>query len=134
MTEHPNIALVREYFAALGRDDTGSAIAKYFDPDYFQVEYPNVLNKSGQQSDLAHSMQRAEQGKKLLKSQRFDMRNAVASGDHVAVEADWTGTLAVPALGLPAGGEMRAHFAIFIEMRAGKIWRQRNYDCFEPWN
>jgi ketosteroid isomerase-like protein len=27
---------------------------------------------------------------------------------------------------------MRAHFAVFIELRDGKIAEQRNYDCFEP--
>jgi ketosteroid isomerase-like protein len=29
--------------------------------------------------------------------------------------------------------EMRARFAAFIEFRDGRIVRQRNYDCFEPW-
>jgi ketosteroid isomerase-like protein len=133
MSEHPNIAMVREYLAAVSRGDTGDRVSKYFDADYRQTEYPNVLNKNGQKSDLAHSLQRAEQGKKLLTSQRYDVRTAMASGDHVALEVDWTGTLAIPALGLPAGGEMKAHFAMFIEVRGGKIWRQRNYDCFEPW-
>jgi len=27
---------------------------------------------------------------------------------------------------------MKARIAIFLEMRGGKILRQRNYDCFEP--
>jgi len=28
---------------------------------------------------------------------------------------------------------MRARFAVFLDFRDGKITRQRNYDCFEPW-
>jgi ketosteroid isomerase-like protein len=44
----------------------------------------------------------------------------------------WVGTLAVSLGAIPAGGEMRAHFAVFLEFRDGRIHRQRNYDCFEP--
>jgi ketosteroid isomerase-like protein len=32
-----------------------------------------------------------------------------------------------------AGAEMRAHSAMFIEFRDGKIVAQRNYDRFQPW-
>ena len=31
----------------------------------------------------------------------------------------------------PHGG--KSDLAIFIELRDGRIFRQRNYDCFEPW-
>ena len=41
--------------------------------------------------------------------------------------------LAIPLGTLPAGGEMRARFAVFLQFRDGKIVSQRNYDCFEPW-
>jgi len=133
MIEHPNVMLVREYLAAISRGDTGDAMKRFLDNDYQQTEFPNVLNPKGQKSDLADSLARAEKGKKLLRGQTYDVRGAIASGDTVALEVDWTGTLAIPALGLPAGGEMKAHFAMFIELKAGKILRQRNYDCFEPW-
>jgi len=36
-------------------------------------------------------------------------------------------------LGLPAGQTMTARFAMFFEMRDGKIARDHTYDCFEPW-
>jgi hypothetical protein len=29
---------------------------------------------------------------------------------------------------------LRAHFALFLEFRDGRIVRQRNYDCFEAWH
>jgi ketosteroid isomerase-like protein len=50
----------------------------------------------------------------------------------VALEVRWSGTLAVPVGSFPAGGEMRARFAVFLDFRDGKIVAQRNYDCFEP--
>jgi ketosteroid isomerase-like protein len=59
--------------------------------------------------------------------------NAVASADRVALEVEWEGVLAIPVAGLEAGATMRAWFAMFLEFRDGKIVRQNNYDCFEPW-
>jgi ketosteroid isomerase-like protein len=64
--------------------------------------------------------------------QSHTLINVVAAGNQVAVEARWTATLAVPFGNIPAGGEMRARFAIFLEFRDGLIVRQRNYDCFDP--
>lgn len=54
---------------------------------------------------------------------------AIESG---ALEVLWRGTLVVPFGSIPAGGEMRARFAVFLELRDGRIARQRNDDCFEP--
>ncbi|MEU5049278.1 hypothetical protein [Streptomyces sp. NPDC021096] len=55
----------------------------------------------------------------------------MAVGDQVALEVTWTGTLAVPLGDLPAGHVLRAHIAVFLEFREGKIRAQRNYDCYE---
>jgi hypothetical protein len=56
----------------------------------------------------------------------------MVQGNRVALETLWVGVLAVPFGALPAGGEMRAHFAMFIEFDGDRIRAQRNYDCFEP--
>ncbi len=69
----------------------------------------------------------------MLQSQAYDVQSIVARGGNVAVEAVWTGTLAVPLGNLGAGSTMKAHFAMFFELAEGRIRRQRNYDCFEPW-
>ncbi|MGH7456119.1 MAG: nuclear transport factor 2 family protein [bacterium] len=65
--------------------------------------------------------------------EQYEIKKALASENFVALEVLWTGTLAIPFGSLPAGGQMRAHFAMFLEFRDGKIVPQRNYDCFEPW-
>jgi len=127
------ITLAHEYLAALESGVAGEALRRYFTADFVQTEYPNRLNPRGQESDLASLLERSERGKHMLLSQRFAVRNTVASGDQVALEIDWTGVLAIPVAGMPADGEMQARFAIFLEFRDGKIARQRNYDCFEPW-
>lgn len=32
-----------------------------------------------------------------------------------------------------AGQVLRARFGVFLDFRDGRIVRQRNYDCFDPW-
>ena len=132
-TDAANLALVREYLAALEAGEVGAALARFFTPDAVQEEFPNRLNPNGGRSDLATMLERSERGKQLLQSQRYVVSSAIARDSTVAVEAEWSATLAVPVGTIPAGGSMRAHFAMFFEFVDGRIHRQRNYDCFEPW-
>jgi ketosteroid isomerase-like protein len=68
-----------------------------------------------------------------MASQIYKIMHEIADGYRVAMEIAWAGGLAVPFGSVPAGGQMKAHFAVFLEFGGGKIVRQRNYDCFEPW-
>jgi ketosteroid isomerase-like protein len=68
-----------------------------------------------------------------MTAQRFELLHAVTDGDHLALEVQWTGTLAVPLGSLLPGDDMRARFGVFLDFREGQIAAQRNYDCFEPW-
>ncbi|CAG0954604.1 hypothetical protein ANRL3_00472 [Anaerolineae bacterium] len=131
--EEKNRQLIRSYLSALGSGAVGDELALFFTPDAVQIEYPNRLNANGGRSDLATILLRAEQGQKLLTQQTYEIQSETAEGTRVAVEAIWTGTLAVPVGTLAPGSTMRAHFAIHFEMRDGQIAVQRNYDCFDPW-
>ncbi|MBF5044944.1 nuclear transport factor 2 family protein [Aggregicoccus sp. 17bor-14] len=128
-----NLAVIRSYLQDLAAGAVGDRLAAYFTPDAVQVELPNRLNPQGGRSDLATLLTRAEQGQRVLRGQRYEIRSAVVQGDRVAVEALWTGTLAIALGSLAPGAEMRAHFAMFFELQDGRIRSQRNYDCFEPW-
>lgn len=131
--EERNLSVVRSYLAAIEAGATGDALARFFAPDATQVELPNRLNPQGAQSDLATILARADQGRKVLKSQSFEVKSETVQGARVAIEAVWTGVLAVPLGALAAGATLRAHFAMFFELADGRILTQRNYDCFEPW-
>lgn len=131
--ERANVETIRAYLAALADGAVGDALRSFFTEDALQIELPNRLNPAGGQSDLETLLQRSEQGKHLLQSQTYDVRSIVARDNHVAVEASWTGTLAIPLGTLAAGSTMKAHFAMFFELESKRIRRQRNYDCFEPW-
>jgi ketosteroid isomerase-like protein len=128
-----NLEIVKRYLAAIEAGATGGALAAFFAPDVVQEEFPNRLTPNGARRDLAALLDGAEKGQRVLRAQRYEILGAVEAGDTVALEVQWTGTLAIPLGTLPAGGQMRARFAVFIELRDGKIARQRNYDCFDPW-
>ena len=129
---HDLLRLANEYLESIGRKDELGAL-RFFADDIVQVEFPNRLVPNGATRDLTAIRAAAERGRKVMTSQRFEVINAIASGEQVAVEAVWTGTLAVPLGSIAAGGQMRARFAIFLTYRDGKIVRQHNYDCFDPW-
>ena len=131
--EESNLSIVRAYLAALEDGASGELLARFFTPDAQQVELPNQLNRNGSTSDLETLMQRVEQGKKLLSHQHYEIQSAISQGTRVAVEAAWSGTLAVPLGNLATGAVMKARFAMFFEFVDGRIRLQRNYDCFEPW-
>jgi ketosteroid isomerase-like protein len=132
-TESDNLALVRRYLAAVASGATGDTLAAFYAPDVVQEEFPNRLMANGARRALAAILDAAVRGQSVMASQSFEVLNAVVHGDQVALEVQWTGTLAIAFGTLPAGGQMRARFAQFFELRAGKIVAQRNYDCFEPW-
>ncbi len=123
----------KRYFAALERGATGDELAAFYTPDAVQLELPNRLMPQGARRDLAGLLEAAERGKRAMSAQRFEILHAVVQGDQVALEIQWTGMLAVAFAALPVGAEMRARFAVFLELRDGRIALQRNYDCFDPW-
>jgi len=133
VNETRNIALIRNYLAALERGDAGDALRPFFAEDAVQIELPNALNRHGRESDLEHLLQRSQQGSKLLKRQQYQILSVIAHDDNVAVEARWTGVLAIAMGTMAAGTELRASFAMFFQLRGDRIAMQRNYDCFDSW-
>jgi len=133
MTATDNLAIARKYLEALEHGAEGGVLAEFFTEDVVQEEFPNRLSPIGVHRDLNAIRDAARKGKKTLRAQKFDVRNSIVDGDNVALEVVWSGLLAVPVDTLPADTEMRAHLSIWLEFRDGKISRQHNYDCFDPW-
>lgn len=127
-----NLEFVRKYLSALERGAIGDELAAFFCPDVEQIEFPNRLVATGARRDLSAILEGAARGRQVLRRQRYEVRAAHADGDAVILEMTWVGVLAVPVGTLAPGNEMRANFAAFIELRNGRIARQRNYDCFDP--
>ena len=93
--------------------------------DVVVTEHPNKLNPKGARYDKAAIRAAGERGAALMASERYDVRALTCEGNRVVVQSAWTGTLA-------DGRAMHAHICSVIEVRDGKVWRQEQYDCFEP--
>jgi ketosteroid isomerase-like protein len=128
-----NLETARNYLCAIEQGATGEALARFFTPDVTHEEFPNRLSPQGRRSNLAGMLEGAERGQKVLSSQHYEIQHEMENGNCVALEVLWTGTMAIAVAELSAGGTMRAHFAVFLEFRDGRIAAERNYDCFEPW-
>jgi ketosteroid isomerase-like protein len=97
-----------------------------FTPLTVQEELPNRLTPKGTQRDLPLILAAAERRKDALSAQRNEALGEVASADRVAVEVHWTDTVAVPIGTLPVGGQLRARFAMFLEMSDGRTLRSKD--------
>ncbi len=128
-----NLEIARSYLKAVEQGATGAALRQFFAPGVIFEEYPNRVTPLGKTRDLTAALEGAERGKKAMSRQIYKITHEIAEGDRVALEVEWVGTLAVPFGSLPAGGQMKAFLAVFLEFREGKIIRQRNYDCYEAW-
>ena len=133
LTATDNLAIARCYLEAIENGAEAGALAEFFTEDVVQEEFPNRLSPIGTHRDLKAVLASARKGKQIIRRQRFDVLNSIVDGDNVALEVLWSGLLAAPVDSLPADSELRAHVSIFLEFRDGKICRQHNYDCFDPW-
>lgn len=127
-----NLEVARRYLAAIEAGAVGDDLAAFFSPDVEQIEFPNRLVPTGARRGRSEMLEGALRGQKVLREQRYQVERAFADGNAVVLEVLWVGTLAIDRGSIPAGHEMRAHFAVVLELRDGRITAQRNYDCFEP--
>jgi ketosteroid isomerase-like protein len=134
MTNSPDlIARAKAFIAAIARGASADEIATFYAPDILQEEFPNRLLPNGATRDFAALRESNIKARQVITSQTYEIVNAVRTGDCVAIEAVWSGTLAIPLGSLKPGDAMHARFAQFFEFRDGLITRIRNYDCFDPW-
>ena len=127
-----NLEVARRYLAAIEDGAVGDDLATFFSPDVEQIEFPNRLLPTGARRGLSEMLEGARRGQTVVREQRYQVEHAFADGDAVVLEVLWVGTLAIDRESIPAGREMRAHFALVLELRDGRIAAQRNYDCFDP--
>ncbi|HYL63607.1 MAG TPA: nuclear transport factor 2 family protein [Candidatus Methylomirabilis sp.] len=127
-----NLALARQYLKAIESGASGDEMAQFFSPDVIVEIFPSSFFPKGSRDNLDGIRAAADRGKKVMAKQIYEVTNALATGDQVAMEVLWTGTLLVPFQSIPAGGHMRARFAVFLRFQNGKIISQRNYDCYDP--
>jgi ketosteroid isomerase-like protein len=129
-----NVSRIHDYLKVVGDMGEFETVADFFSPDVILQEFPNRVAPQGRVRRAADLRAAYEQGRKILRSQTYDVQRILEAGDEAAVELIWTGILAKPEMNLPAGTEMKAIIAMFITFRDGKIISQRNYDCYPPFD
>lgn len=125
------VELVRAFLTALSEGRSGSALEEFYHPEVRQTEFPNLLTKVVAVRDLAELKAASERGKAVIRRQKYELTKVFAADEGVVIEAVWTAELAIPLGKLAVGDQMKAYFAQIYEFRDGKIFAQRNYDCFE---
>lgn len=133
MTENEDlIQIARDYINAVQNRKSMEDVLPFFHPDIEQTEYPNDLSPSLTTRNLDQLRDASEKGKTVLKREEYAIKAAFQYKNTVILEIVWTGTVAIQIGKIPPGGQMTAYFAQFFEFEDGKIIKQRNYDCFEP--
>ena len=127
------LEVAKQYLSRLSDGAEPEELDRFFAPDVAYEEFPNRLRPNGATGDLHAIKQARARGRALLTAERFELVNAVAGDGQVAMEVIWTGTVRDAVGPFAAGQSLRARFALFMEFRDGRIVRQRNYDCFDPW-
>lgn len=124
-----NLEIARDYLAAI---EHGEELARFYDPGVTYREHPNRVAPSGATRDLAALQAARARGKQVVEGERYVVRGAVALGERVALQVEWSARLKIALGTLPAGETLRASSAMFLRFHAGRIVEQENYDCFAP--
>ena len=130
--QHDIKAIANQFIKTLEHRKSADELLQFYHPDIKQTEFPNTLTRNRTVRNLNDLKEASEKGKKVLLKEEYEVINSYSFENSVIIEAVWTGTLAIPLGNLPAGGQMKAYFSQFYEFKDGKIIKQRNYDCFEP--
>lgn len=126
-------AFVTAFLRAIEQDEIVGRELDWYTPDALQIEWPNKLVPEGATRDLDQLRAAGERGRAIVERQSYEVTNLVADGNKVAVEAVFRATFKLDLPSLPKGQVMQANFAMFFEMKDGRIHRHRTYDCFQPW-
>ena len=114
---------------AFSEDET--AFEKILHPKVESTVYPNLFALKIHIRKLEEMKAGMKMGQKILKSQEFKIKKTFETADAVIVEVLWTGEIAVDASNLKKGQLLKADCCFVFEFKDGKIFRQRNYDCYE---
>lgn len=128
-----NTAVLKKYLQLIETfTDDAEALKDVLDLNVEFVEHPNAINPKGQVRQLAQALKGLEMGRKILAWQKYEIKEILESGNRFFVEVLWSGQVAVDVGHLKKDQKLTAHCAMRFDFENGKIIRQVNYDCYEP--
>lgn len=108
-----------------------SDFASVLHPEIEQTEFPNWITPGVVVSNFEVLLQRVPNGRKLLKEQKYEIQRAYEAGEALIAEVIWTAEVGADVGAFKAGQQLKAYFCCVFEFKDDRIYRQRNYDCFE---
>src|SRR5687767_12771073 len=92
----------------LGAIETGdeATLRQIYAENAVQVEHPNRLKPKGDCREIDKMMADLKRGKAMLRSERYEVLEATASGNSVALQVKWTGEVNVAVGTLGPGDSM----------------------------
>ncbi len=118
-----NLEVARRYLQAIERGATGAELRSFFTSDVVLEEFPNRVVPLGKGRGLAEALEGAQRAKKIMSRQIYKITRGMADQDRLAPEVEWVGTLAVAFGTIPAGGQMKAFLAVFLDSATGRSSR-----------
>jgi hypothetical protein len=101
-------------------------------PEAIFFEYPNLITKTGQTRTATEGMKSIETGRQLLSEQHFEFVDFTETGNKIVAEGIWLGTMKIDVGSLKKRQQLKAYLCVIVEFKDEKIFRIRNYDCYEP--
>lgn len=125
------LQIAKDFIKAVEGRKSFDEVCQFYHPDILQIEYPNSITKKIKIRNLQDLKDTAEQGRKVLQEEHYEIVNSYVCDKTVILEVTWRGISAVAIGKAPPGTQIKAYFTQFFEFKDNKIFRQRNYDCFE---
>jgi len=109
-----------------------AAYAPVLHPEVEEIEFPNLHNKQGQRRNFDGLIDGIRAGRELLTRQELAGWNFVTSNDNTVVaEIRWRGEMSIRNQRVVPGQILTGHFCRVFELKAGLIFRIRDYYCYE---
>ena len=128
--EDDRVKAARRLLAAIETGDE-AVLRSIYAHDVVQVEHPNRLKPKGDRRHLDKVMADLKRGKAMLRSEHYDVLDATAANDAVALQVRWTGVVNMAVGALQPGDSMICESGIFLKFQGDRVIEQHNYDCFE---
>lgn len=128
------LQIAKDFIKTVENRKSFDEVCQFFHPDVIQIEYPNSITKNIKIRTLQDLKKAAEQGRQVLREEHYQIVNSYVCDKTVILEVIWKGISAIEVGQAPAGSLIKAFFTQFFEFKGDKIYRQRNYDCFEAFN
>ena len=122
-----DFGIARGYLHALSTDTAACDLARFFQPEALEEEFPNPMLPKGATRDLAALLNGRSLSREKWSGQTFDLRGATSGGSQVAMEVHWAGTSTGDTHVHAAGQRAGARLAIFLKFHDHRIVRQRTY-------